>query len=73
MNESYSNAILARCKGQGKDGQGRERLECRNWPRVILAKPSKKAAVPLRHSLLQEQFACGSQFFAFDRVDLRIG
>jgi len=32
MNESYSNAILARCKGQGAEG---ERLECRNWPTVI--------------------------------------
>ena len=70
MKESYSNAISARCKEQGRGG---ERLECKNWPTVIFANHNKNAAVPLRHSLLQEQLACGSQFFAFDRVDLRIG
>jgi hypothetical protein len=70
MNESYSNAILARCKGQGNE-RAEECLE--RGPTPIFAKHNKKAAVPLRGSLLQEQFACGSQFFALDRVDLRIG
>jgi hypothetical protein len=70
MNESYSNAISARCKGQGAEGNV---WSVKTWPTVMFAKHNKKAAVPLRHSLLQEQFACGSQFFAFDRVDLGIG
>ena len=69
MNETYSNAIVARCKGQGAD----ERVGSKNWPTAIFAKHNKKAAVALSLSLLQEQFARRSQFLAFDRVDLRIG
>ena len=69
MNENYSNAILARCKGQGAEENV---LRVENWPTVTFAKPNKKVAVPLRHSFLHQQFACGSQFFAFDRVDFRI-
>src|SRR5260370_22438427 len=46
-NESYSNAILARCKGQGADERGGERPECRNGPTNIFAKHNQKATVPL--------------------------